>query len=134
MLFTHSICAYRFCIYSRSQVGSSIIGPISGATDERMAEAIEAASVVIVCVSKQYKESANCRMEAKYANQRLKKGKLKIVYVMMQEEYTTVSCEDTCDVRTNILPLLMLLYVNVACGITMDAIRHTFMFMIIAIG
>jgi hypothetical protein len=95
-----------------------------------MAEAIEAANVVIICVSKQYKESANCRMEAKYANQRLKKGKLKIVYVMMQEEYTTVSCEDTCDVRTNIPPSLMLFHAILACGMT-NTILYT-LFCIIA--
>jgi len=71
---------------------------MSGSTDERMAEAIEASSMVVICVSKQYKESPNCRMEARYTNQLCKKGKVKIVYVMMQQEYTTVSEPDCCDV------------------------------------
>jgi hypothetical protein len=74
---------------------------MSEATDEKMAEAVESASVVIVCASKPYKESANCRLEAKYANQRLKKGKLKVMFVMMQQEYTTVSGDDCCDVSTS---------------------------------
>ena len=71
---------------------------MSGSTDERMAEAIEAASMVVVCVSRQYKERPNCRIEAKYTNQRYKKGRVKIVYLMMQEEYTTESKPEYCDV------------------------------------
>ena len=35
-----------------------------------MAAAIENAAVVLVCVSKAYKESPNCRLEANYAMQR----------------------------------------------------------------
>ena len=62
-----------------------------GPVDERMAQAVEASSIVIICVSKQYKERPNCRMEAEYANQLFKKKKLKIMYVMMQDTYTTVS-------------------------------------------
>ncbi len=77
--------------------GSSLVPAMSGSTEERMAEALEAASVLIICVSKGYKESANCRMEAKYASQLSKKGKIKIFYVMMQREYTTVSEPDSCD-------------------------------------
>jgi hypothetical protein len=62
-----------------------------------MAEALEASSVVIMVVSKDYKESANCRMEAKYANQLFKKGRVKIVFVMTQHEYTTTSQPECCD-------------------------------------
>jgi hypothetical protein len=36
-------------------------------------------------------------MEAKYANQMSKKGKLKLVFVMMESNYTTVSTPDCCD-------------------------------------
>ena len=72
---------------------------MAGATDEKMAEALEAASVCIIFVSKQYKESPNCRMEAKYANQLYKKGKLRIIYVMMQQDYTTASSPECIDVR-----------------------------------
>ena len=64
---------------------------MSGDTDDRMAQAVEASSFVIIAVSKPYKESPNCRIEAKYANQLMKKGKVKIIFVMMQKEYTTVS-------------------------------------------
>lgn len=70
---------------------------MAGCTDDRMAEALEAAQVVVVCVSRMYKERPNCRMEAKYANQLFKKGKLQILYVMMQRTYTTVSEPDSCD-------------------------------------
>lgn len=75
----------------RDEDGSSILGSMSGNTDERMAEAIEAAETIIVCVSPQYKESANCRMEAKYATARAKKGLLKLIFVMMFEDYHTHS-------------------------------------------
>jgi hypothetical protein len=70
---------------------------MTGSTDERMAEALEAASHVIIVVSKDYKESANCRMEAKYANQLTKKGKLKTIFLMVQNEYTTASTPEYCD-------------------------------------
>lgn len=78
-------------------MGSSLVPPMEGSTDDRMAEAMEAASVVIICLSKIYKERPNCRMEAKYANQLFKKGRVKVVYVMMQTEYTTVSEPHCCD-------------------------------------
>lgn len=64
---------------------------MSGETDSRMAEAIEASSFVVVCVSSKYKDSANCRMEAKYSNSRAKKGLLNCVFVMMDSDYTTHS-------------------------------------------
>jgi hypothetical protein len=70
---------------------------MAGATDEVMAQAVEAASHVIVFVSKDYKESANCRMEAKYTNQLSKKGKVKPIFVMVQNEYTTVSTPEYVD-------------------------------------
>ena len=79
------------------QVGSSLVPPMAGSTDERMAEALEAAQIVIMCVSRIYKERPNCRMEAKYANHLYKKGKLQILYVMMQQDYTTVSEPHYCD-------------------------------------
>ena len=56
-----------------------------------MAEALEAASVVVICVSRLYEERPNCRMEAKYANQLLKKGRVRHVFLMMEQTYTTVS-------------------------------------------
>eukprot|EP01034_Spumella_vulgaris_P037508 gene37508-46274_t len=81
----------------RDEEGSSIVGEMSGATDERMAEALEASSFVIICVSQEYKERPNCRLEAKYANQLVKKGKLRLIFLMMQNNYTTVSTPDSCD-------------------------------------
>ena len=75
----------------RDETGSSILGGMSGSTDEVMAEAIETSAAIIVCVSSPYKESANCRMEGKYAAARAKKGKVQLVFVMMDSEYTTVS-------------------------------------------
>lgn len=76
-------------------LGSGVIPAMSGATDDRMAEAIEASDVVIICISRQYKESANCRQEAKYANDLFKRGKLHIVYVMMDQNYHTRSSPDS---------------------------------------
>eukprot|EP01042_Synura_sphagnicola_P001817 gene1817-2132_t len=81
----------------RDETGSSLVAPMSGGTDERMAEAVEASSAIVVCVSRPYKERPNCRMEAKYANQLLKKGRLRILFVMMQMDYTTVSEPECCD-------------------------------------
>jgi hypothetical protein len=78
-------------------MGSALVGPMAGSTDEVMAAAVEASSHVVVCVSKDYKLSPNCRQEGSYARQQEKKGKLKIIYVMMQEQYTTVSSPECVD-------------------------------------
>ena len=56
---------------------------MGGSTLEAMAKAVENASVVLVCVSRQYKESPNCRSEAEYAYQ-LRKD---IIPLMMQQNY-----------------------------------------------
>ena len=42
---------------------------MGGSTLDAMAKAVENSSVVLVCVSQRYKESPNCRAEAKYAFQ-----------------------------------------------------------------
>lgn len=81
----------------RDEEGSSLVPGMTGSTDERMGEALDAASFVIMVVSKPYKESSNCRMEASYANQLQKKGKTKIIFVMAQQNYTTVSSPYCCD-------------------------------------
>ena len=47
---------------------------MSGSIQDRMAEAIECSHTVIICVSREYKVSANCRLEANYAYQRQQKG------------------------------------------------------------
>jgi hypothetical protein len=49
----------------------------------RMSEAVEGAVVVLYGVSKGYKESANCRMEANYAHQQ----ELDMIPLMMQKDY-----------------------------------------------
>ena len=56
---------------------------MKGSTLEAMAEAVENASVVLVCVSRRYKESQNCRSEATYAYD-LKKD---IIPLMMERNY-----------------------------------------------
>jgi hypothetical protein len=65
---------------------------MSGAIEERMAEAVERASVIVMFVSMDYKERPNCRMEAQYAAQRVRNGfNLQFMYLMMNKDYTTVS-------------------------------------------
>ena len=76
------------------ELGSSVCSKMSGASDAKMAEAVEKSHTVIVFVSKEYYASVNCQKEAKYAHQRRDKGKVKIHYVMMQRDYTTVSKPD----------------------------------------
>jgi TIR domain len=78
-------------------MGSSLVGKMAGALDDKMAEAIEAAKFVIVFASKSYKHSANCRYEAKYANQLCRQGLLQIIYVMMDEGYTPNSKPNRMD-------------------------------------
>ena len=81
----------------RDEDGSDLLSPMRGSTIEHMAKAVEMACIVIVCASRQYKESANCRMEAVYAHQRQLKNKVEIIYVMLQENYTTKSGDEACD-------------------------------------
>ena len=52
---------------------------------------------MIVCVSPQYKESVNCRSEAQYCKIWKKSHGLQLLYVMMDNEYTTVSKAQTVD-------------------------------------
>ena len=81
----------------RDEEGSAIVPSMSGDTDEPMAQAIEASHAVIVCVSPQYKESVNCRSEAQYCKVWKKSHGLQLLYVMMDNEYTTVSKAQTVD-------------------------------------
>lgn len=57
-----------------------------------MADAVDAASCVIVFVSRAYKESANCRAEAEYAHGSVRDG-LQMLHAMCEQDYTTVSNE-----------------------------------------
>ena len=75
----------------RDEDGSTIVPPMSGSVDERMADAIQASDTIVICVSSAYKKSSNCRLEASYASVLSKRGAVKLVFVMMNANYTTVS-------------------------------------------
>jgi len=94
--FCQELGSLGLCIW-RDEVGSAVVPPMSGSTDDRMAEAIEKSSHVIICISRSYKTSANCRMEANYANDLFKKSKLNVIFVMMEEDYHTRSTPDQVD-------------------------------------
>ena len=53
--------------------------------------------MVIIFVSREYKNSFNCKAEANYARGLVKKGRLKMIFVMMQADYTTHSEPEFCD-------------------------------------
>lgn len=56
---------------------------IHGSTLQAMAEAVEGAAVVLMCMSQRYKESPNCRTEVEYAFARHKP----IVPLLMEKDY-----------------------------------------------
>ena len=60
------------------------IEKMQGSTVEAMADAVEGATVMCYAVSRGYKESANCRLEAQYAYQRQKE----MVPLMVEEGYS----------------------------------------------
>jgi hypothetical protein len=77
----------------RDEEGSSIMGPMSmtGNTLDAMTEAVEKSYTMIIFVSPEYKESTNCRTEGLYGFKRAANSGLKLLYVMMNENYTTES-------------------------------------------
>eukprot|EP00746_Dinoflagellata_sp_MGD_P085931 gnl/MRDRNA2_/MRDRNA2_33999_c0_seq2.p1 gnl/MRDRNA2_/MRDRNA2_33999_c0~~gnl/MRDRNA2_/MRDRNA2_33999_c0_seq2.p1 ORF type:complete len:1053 (-),score=198.52 gnl/MRDRNA2_/MRDRNA2_33999_c0_seq2:238-3396(-) len=76
----------------RDEDGSDCVPPMGqGGVDEIMALAVEKAALVVICVSRPYKESANCRMEGQYANRERKAGNTDLAFIMMEDTYTTVS-------------------------------------------
>jgi hypothetical protein len=75
----------------RDEEGSVYAPSIQGNTAEAMAKAIETSFCVIICVSREYCLSANCRQEASYAWEFKRRGEIEIIYVMMDENYTTLS-------------------------------------------
>jgi hypothetical protein len=75
----------------RDEEGSHIMHGMSGDIIETMGEAIEKSYVVIIFVSPEYKESTNCRNEAGYARARAGNSDLKLIYMMMNEQYHTGS-------------------------------------------
>ena len=50
---------------------------------EAMSDGIDRADVMLICVSKEYSKSSNCRLEAEYAHMQNKP----ILYLMMEEGY-----------------------------------------------
>ncbi|KAG7468065.1 hypothetical protein MATL_G00138790 [Megalops atlanticus] len=56
---------------------------MAGSTLQAMAEAVEKAHIVIICVSPKYKDSPNCRTEAEYTFQLRKE----IIPLMMEQNY-----------------------------------------------
>ena len=70
---------------------------MEGSLNDRMAEALERASVAILFVSRAYKTSANCRLEANYASQLRNSGRLQLVFVMMEADYHTGSAPEHVD-------------------------------------
>jgi hypothetical protein len=81
----------------RDEDGSSLLPAVSGAVDDRLAEAIEKSDTVVICVSAAYKRSSSCRLEATYAHALARRNKVKLVFVMMNEHYTTISSPNHCD-------------------------------------
>ncbi|KAG9352214.1 hypothetical protein JZ751_020627, partial [Albula glossodonta] len=56
---------------------------MAGSTLQAMAEAVEKANIVIICVSPKYKDSPNCRTEAEYTFQLRKE----MIPLMMEQNY-----------------------------------------------
>ena len=57
---------------------------MKGSTVDAMAAAVEGSSCILICMSKGHKESANCRLEANYAQA----CKIPMVFVMLEDGYT----------------------------------------------
>jgi len=77
----------------RDEEGSNIVPELSGDIEANLAAAIDAAHVVIICVSLPYKESIKCRSEALYCKLKSKR----VLYVMMNENYHTRSSPQSVD-------------------------------------
>eukprot|EP01041_Mallomonas_annulata_P005683 gene5683-11469_t len=79
----------------RDEEGSALV---PNCREDTMSAAVEHSYAVVIFVSLAYKQSANCRMEAKYCNQRYNRGHLKqIIYVMMDPNYHTRSSPQQVD-------------------------------------
>jgi len=72
----------------RDEEGSQLVRKMMGSSMEIMAQAIEYADVVVIFVSRAYRDSYNCKLEGKYAQVRERAGLTKILFVMMEEDYT----------------------------------------------
>jgi hypothetical protein len=90
--FATVLRAHGFDVW-RDIEGSAHLSALSGSSSGLLTEAIEHSHTVIIFVSREYKMSGSCRAEATYADQLRKKGFLRIVFVMMQVDYTMTSAE-----------------------------------------
>ncbi|KAK6183584.1 hypothetical protein SNE40_011037 [Patella caerulea] len=59
------------------------IDDMEGSTLQAMAEAVEQADIVLICMSRKYKDSPNCRAEAEYAHQLRKR----VIPLIMEKGY-----------------------------------------------
>jgi len=76
----------------RNETGSALVGPMNTFNmQKRMPEAVDASHTIIVCVSPAYKEDVNCLVEAKYIMGRLHVSDLKVIFLMLDQKYTTIS-------------------------------------------
>ena len=57
---------------------------MKGSTVDAMAAAVEGSCCIVICMSRGQKESANCRLEANYAQV----CKIPMVFVMLEDGYT----------------------------------------------
>jgi hypothetical protein len=64
---------------------------MTGNTLDAMTAAVEKSYMMIIFVSPEYKESTNCRIEGLYGFKRAASRGLKLVYVMMNQNFTTES-------------------------------------------
>lgn len=68
------------------------INPASSSSSVSIvAEAIQQSYMVILCLSKEYRDSVTCRSEAKYCQARQQSHDLRLLYVMLDEGYHTKS-------------------------------------------
>jgi len=75
----------------RDEDGSKLVQKMMGSSMEIMAKAIELAEFVIIFVSRSYRDSYNCKLEGKYAQVRERAGLTRILFVMMEDDYTPQS-------------------------------------------
>lgn len=56
---------------------------VSSLKRDLVAEAVERSAIVLICMTEQYKDSANCRLEGEYCNQQKKP----FIPLLMQDKY-----------------------------------------------
>ena len=60
-------------------------------TGDRAMEAMDMSSLILIFVSREYRESASCRMEATYAAKLAEMKYSKVLFITIQSHYTTIS-------------------------------------------